>query len=105
MKERKSNFELLRILSMFLIVLTHCFEHTTWTNSSNMTSNILINITRLGNVGVICFMLITGYFQSNSKIKRKSLITLIIEVLFYSVTITIIFYFFNIYYYTLCSAY
>lgn len=96
MKVRQSNFELLRIISMFLIMLNHCFEHTVWSNPNNYISNVLINIGKIGNIGVICFMLITGYFQCTNTFKRKSVVTLIIQVIFYSLGFSLIFYFVDI---------
>lgn len=96
MKIRQSNFELLRIISMFLILLGHCFEHTTWPNTSNILSNILININKLSCIGLTCFMLITGYFQCNNTRKNKNIIILSIQTLFYSLIFTLIFYFIDI---------
>lgn len=91
-KERKANFELLRIISMLLIVIYH---YSDWggimyieTSPINRLIGDFINIG--GKLGVNLFVLISGYFLINSKFKLKKLIKVIFEVWFYSVAIAII---------------
>lgn len=73
---RKTNIELLRILSMFMIV----FAHVTWEgkfvfSKSDVIHNTMIQFPWLfGQIGVICFTLISSYFLSKAeRVKRKSL--------------------------------
>ncbi|MCI1366271.1 MAG: acyltransferase family protein [Lactobacillus crispatus] len=78
MKKRNSNLELLRIISMFLIILGHFAWQTKWNFNS---SDSIIHIGMLhslwigGKLGVNIFVLISGYFLINSKFKLKSFIT------------------------------
>jgi len=86
MKIRKSNFELLRIISMFFIIIWHIIIHGHMLeNCQNETIKILLTILEyIIVVHVNSFVLVTGYFQSKSKFKFKKLITLILQVIFYS---------------------
>ena len=82
--KRMSNIELLRIFSMFLIVLGHTVWETNW-QFSNMSPLKATSIQMFwigGKYGVNIFFLITGYFISTRKeFKIKPLITLWIDVL------------------------
>lgn len=91
-KKRELNFELLRIISMFLIVMYHFSD---WGGVININDNIpnkivgcFLNI--FGNLGVNLFVLISGYFLINSKFKFKKLLRLIAEVFFYSVILYVV---------------
>lgn len=86
--KRNSNIELLRIISILLIIISHYSVH-----SSIVTNNLPMGFNRLlfenavlGNIGVIIFILITGYYLiSNEKpFKLKKFLNLYLEVLFYS---------------------
>lgn len=92
-KERNSYIEMLRIISMIMIVVSHwnCHSGLREIVSSNLFNRLLIANTSLGNIGVIIFFMITGYFSSNNlKVNIKKIITLILEVLFYSLGIYVI---------------
>lgn len=89
---RKSNFELLRIVSMFFIVLYHTIIHGhVIENSTNpgltMISNLLLFICI---VHVNSYVLISGYFQSKSTCKQSKVWSLINADWFYRVIIVII---------------
>lgn len=60
-KERSSNFELLRLLCIFGILVMHTFAGIDTTVS---TQNLLLQVfcNSLFNTGVTCFVLISGYF-------------------------------------------
>jgi len=92
---RQSNLELLRIISMLLILMHHYSVHGGF-NLSNvpLTFNVfLVQLLSLGGkIGVNIFMLITGYFMVNSKFNFKKLLRLGLQVLFYSVGFMLIFY-------------
>lgn len=92
-KIRKSNIELLRVLSMFFIV----FSHVTWEgNFTYPKENILHNVEiqfpwLFGQIGVITFTLISSYFLSKKKeINKKSIINLAKITWFWSVLILVI---------------
>ena len=84
---RKSNIELLRIISMILIIIFHFSD---WgkildTYNINYTNSLLgVIINPCGRLGVDIFALITGYFLINSKFSSKKITKLILQVFFYS---------------------
>lgn len=84
-EERKSNFELLRIVSMFLIVLSHSVYYGCQLVEQSFTNIVFLNVLRSGGkIGVNTFIFITGYFMINSNFKLKKLINLIIKTLIFS---------------------
>ena len=91
-KERQLNFEVLRIISMFLIVIFHYSDWGGLIHIENSTANRLLGdfINIGGRLGVNLFILISGYFLIESKFKVKKLLKLGFEILFYSVFLTII---------------
>ena len=98
-KVRSSNLELLRIVSMLLIIICHSSTHGGFALAEQVLSAnklFLQLITFGGELGVCCFILITGYFMINSTFKIKKLLKLVFEVLFYSVGIMLIFYGFGL---------
>lgn len=90
--KRKSNFELMRIVSMFFIIVWHVIMHGNVIN--NCTNPILRNLLQMVMfvlvIHVNSFVLLTGYFQSNSKFKIKKCIKLILQILFYIIISLII---------------
>lgn len=100
-KERNSAFELLRIFAMFFIVLDHFSVHGGFDFSVLGTSTIstvnktwLDFISPLGNLSVDLFILISAYFLAdNNKFKIRKVLSLIIEMLFFSTVIGIAFIF------------
>lgn len=86
-KIRESNYELLRIVAMFFIIVWHIIINgNILANTKNSDYlYILVNILALFFiVHVNIFMLITGYYQSKSKFKLKKLIVLLLEIWFYN---------------------
>ena len=92
---RNSNIELLRIISILMIVVSHYTVHNGVVNSSLPIgfNRLLLEITVLGNIGAIIFVLITGYYSIDKAkpFKFKKLILLIFEVSFYSTIIYLMF--------------
>ncbi|MFL2133865.1 acyltransferase [Desemzia sp. FAM 24101] len=95
---KQSNFELLRIISMVLIVAHHFSYHgvlkTSYeTGFGRQTLTIFLSevIESGGKIGVTLFVMITGYFMIHSKIKLKKLVLLILQVSFYSMGILLLF--------------
>lgn len=85
-KPRQSNIELLRIVSMLMIILWHI--------NIGFGGNKDIDALSLGNqinaftvVGVNCFVLISGFF--GIKFKIKTFIDLLLQCLFYSIIISL----------------
>ena len=86
-EKRDSNIELLRIITMIMIILHHIALYTDLANDNVVLYIILIV---LGKLGVDIFILITGYFQVNKKFSFKKVISLYAQIWFYSVSIEII---------------
>lgn len=97
-KERNSNFELLRIISMFFIVLGHTILHGNINyNIQNESIRVIFDIlSMIVIVHVNSYILVTGYFQSTSSFKQSKLWQIIAQCLFYRIVIVGIMYFFNI---------
>jgi len=99
-KERKINVELLRIISMFMIVILHFLGHggvLKEVNDFSVSYYVSWIIEAFSFVAVNCYVLITGYFQVNSNIKVQKLLVLWGKTFFYSVVLFVIaIVFFNI---------
>ena len=88
MSKRESGLELLRIVCIFLIILMHSFgmiKDYCSINNIYITGGI---INAIGNVGVSCFLLISGYF--GIKLKADKFIYLIYITTLYTVLSSII---------------
>ncbi len=88
---RMTNIELLRILSMFLIVCHHYAVHGASSGGiKTLTADgfVLQALSLGGKLGVNCFVLITGYFSTGIKeIKWRSAAKLFIETSLFSLVI------------------
>ncbi len=90
---RYHNIELLRILSMLLIVMHHYSVHGGFVLDPNVISINKVIVQFLssgGKIGVNCFVLITGYFMVKSTFKFDKLLKLLFTVFTYSAPIYII---------------
>ena len=100
-QSRQSNFELLRIVAILFIILHHIAVHGNWGNGGvffpdELTFNafFLQTILPLGKIGVNLFVLISGYFLIEStKDTWPKIVRLWLEMLFYSIVISIAFIF------------
>ena len=91
MKQRNSNFELMRIISMILIIIYHCIYHGEILEKTSGSLKIILTIIMsLTLVHVNSFILLSGYFQHNKKCKFSKVISLNNTVWFYTVIIAII---------------
>ena len=79
--KRNSSIELLRIISIFLIVLCHVCALMDWDNSIDLNKWIVGGVNSFGNVAVSCFVLISGYFGVKFK-WRKFLELIVITTLY-----------------------
>ena len=101
MVKRKSNIELLRIVSMLLIISFHYVLKSGYVyNELDLNTFIVKLFYHFGELGVNLFILISGYFLIKGKFSYKKLILLLVEVLFYQAFIYTICYFAGIYHYT-----
>ena len=88
---RQSNYELMRIVSMFFIVFWHILLHTgTVIYSTGFLKYGSLFLYLLLSVHTNTFMLVTGYFQYNRKTKYKKVFSLIGTTWFYNVLFTLI---------------
>ena len=91
-KVRKSNFELMRIISMVMIIYYHIILHgNILLNSKNIYftfTNEIIEFLIIVHVNL--FMLLTGYFQVDSKFKLSKVFSLLAQTIFYAIIIMII---------------
>ena len=89
LKIRQSNFELMRIISMFMIVIYHIIIHgNIIENISSPSHHIFFTfIKSLTLIGVNSFIILTGYFQSKTTINFKKILVLILQLFFYKIII------------------
>lgn len=90
--KRESRFELLRIVSMLLVLLIH-FAESIPTNATTLYRSPLSSVTAiflhsLSIVCVNCFILISGYW--GIKCKSRSILSLLYQVLFWLIIGTLI---------------
>lgn len=102
-KKRNSNFELLRIISMLLIVFHHSVVHGLLIASASMNQGTPVSnqvwlttftgqlVAMFGKVAVAVFVMISGYFLVNSSFSweksLKKILFLVAQVYFYSLII------------------
>lgn len=89
-KNRNLGIELLRIISMFMILISHFSFHCISKNFElNFAQKIFFDSILFGNIGVVIFLIISGYFY-NTKFKIKKLIKFILCTQFYSIFLYIL---------------
>ena len=83
-KERQSNFELLRIMAMLMIIVLHFFsERIDFLGTAN--TRVYYGFDSIAICGVNVFVLLTGYFSLNQNhIKLRKNVDLLIDVVFWS---------------------
>jgi len=94
MKKRLVNFELQRILCMYMIVVGHCLFHGRVTAKLGYgTANYLASyfIQSFSVVHVNCFVMIAGYFAIDREFKAQKLIQFWRQIVFYSAGIYLIY--------------
>lgn len=90
MKQRLSNIELLRIISMLMIIVLHLLSFGGLLGTYNSFSVRAVCVwlaESLCFVAVNCYVIISGYFLVDSTFKFKKLFNIWIEVLFYSLIV------------------
>lgn len=92
-KERNTNLDALRIISMLMVLTLHYLSKGGLLESKNVTENQYIIywfLECLSIVAVNCYVLISGFFLVKSEFKMKKILKLWGEVLFYSVLVYVI---------------
>ena len=89
---RNSNHELMRLVSMFLIVMTHVINcgYVLQNSQNAFLSQMVLIIYFVTMVHVNSFVLLTGYYQCKKNFKQSTLWKLMDSTLFYKITITLI---------------
>lgn len=92
--KREANYELLRIIAMFMVVVMHYLNHTgallTLGESADSKRMIGTLLEAFCIVAVNVYILISGYFLVESGFKIKRIFVLICQVLFYAILIPLI---------------
>lgn len=91
MKVRQSNYELMRIVSMFLIIIYHIMIHGKVLNHTTGVLNFIFSLLLcITLVHVNSFVLITGYFNYDKSFKWKKFWSIFLQAWFYQVVIILI---------------
>ena len=90
--KRQSNLELLRIISMLMIILHHFavhgkFGYWTYNQDKIQVEKHLLYFQSLGKIGVAIFVIIGAYFLVGKTFKSSRIINLLVLDLFYSTVI------------------
>lgn len=94
-KQRNSNLELYRIITMLAIVAHHYVVNSgllggAISGSECTTRNIFFLLFGMwGKTGINCFVLITGYFMCKSQITLRKFLKLMLQIEFYALVISI----------------
>ena len=97
-KMRDSNFELMRIISMFMIVVTHIIGHGyVVENCDGLTETAVALLKCLLYVHVNSFVLVTGYYQCKGKFKLQKIFSLNNAAWFYGLAIALFIIIFDLY--------
>jgi surface polysaccharide O-acyltransferase-like enzyme len=94
------NFDLMKIIAMFFIVLGHIILLGNVYNNvaSDALKVIFCIILFTITIHVNSFILVTGYFQSSKKFKINKVVALIFKCIFYSFTILLLLKYFHVIY-------
>lgn len=94
-KKRDANLDLLRILSMLLIIFLHSIDHSGVLEQAEISSNIMYFYVRVAyalcQVCVNCYVMLSGYYLVHSKFRIQKLVTLWMETVFYSIVLKFLF--------------
>ena len=91
-KSRNSNIEILRIIAILMIIFSHYSVHCASEYLTTFSFNkIFCETLELGNLGVIIFILIFGYYYDTNKLRLNKFLNLVIPVIFYSVVLYLCF--------------
>ena len=89
--KRQSNFELLRIVAMFMIIALHYLVKgnvaAPWSESRTLVNYTAWLVEAFCIVAVNCYVLLSGYFLVESEWKPGRALSLLFQVLFYSLAV------------------
>ena len=94
-KKRDANLDLLRIVSMLLIIFLHSIDHSGVLEQSEVSSSAMYFYVRftyaLCQVCVNCYVMLSGYYLVHSKFRLQKLVALWMETAFYSFVLKLLF--------------
>lgn len=106
---RSVNFDLLKVMAMFSIIVIHYYTHYVFkvhpyfaVSTDYLTPPLVLNYIfseifyLFSHIAVNCYVLVTGYFMIDKSFKLSRLSLLWIKVFFYSVAIFLIFVYFGL---------
>lgn len=100
-KKREANFELLRILAMFMVVVLHYLSHADALVKLGVPATrveiVATLIEALNIVAVNVWVLISGYFLSETGFRIKRIIILIAQIYFYTICVSFVMMATNVY--------
>lgn len=98
MSQRISNFELLRITAILMVIVSHISYHgfyqpgSGYVYISNLPNRLMLQMLNTGSLGVDIFVMMSGFFLAKrDSFSLRKVLSLIIMVWFYSVIIYVIF--------------
>ena len=98
--KRESNFEVMRTIAMFFIVVYHCLTHGVGDGYSFSTSS-LVSLANLGfsdlllvfsSISVNLYVMVSGYFLADLNFKLSRILRTWLNACFYSCVITLLFF-------------
>ncbi len=91
-KARNSNLEILRIVSMLLIILAHYAGHGGIIDQATAAGGHFLGLCLKtgGKLGVVCFVLISTYFMCEQKFKFEALLKTLLQATFYALLVFVI---------------
>lgn len=97
-KKRNSNIEMLRIISMFMIVCYHFSRNNSLWNAHPLGYIFGTIVGSWGLLGVDIFLVISAYYLSNQKFNIKKLLKLILQVFIWILVFSIVFILYDYFY-------
>lgn len=82
---RESGYELLRIISMIMIVAFHTFRYIDTSHFSHWQMLAYHGVRWYGLFGVNCFLMISAWFMIGKPIKTRKLLGLVLQTAFYCI--------------------
>lgn len=94
-KSRDANLDMLRIVSMLLIIFLHSIDHSGVLEQGEVSSSAMYFYVRftyaLCQVCVNCYVMLSGYYLVRSKFRLQKLVALWMETVFYSFVLKLLF--------------
>jgi len=81
---RKTNFEVLRILSILMIIAFHCVHYSELGMEVRLVNRVILDLVKHGGeLGVCCFMLTSGWFLPETKFRWSKFFQIFGAAVFY----------------------